>query len=723
MGKNIKIRLVILLLIIVTLTGTIFSALILYNNNVTKETASEFSSIYMSEMMCQMQDHFRSIIMMKNKEVQHIVEHPIKANQENPREALMENAENFEFDYVALYDDNGNYETIMGESAWYRNLNEFMGNVKSGKAATTTGYLTSSGEKYLVFGVPAEYDMLGGGRSSVLLLGFNVEKLYDYIHIEKTDSYGYDASLDIILTNGSYVLHHKDIVKTSYFDHIMQYGSFVGRETNDGVGEIEKAMAGGKEFSHTVTLNGSTKHIYGAASGGPDDWYFILSMPQGATDALLSSQNTVKLKAFITAAVGIFILFLLLFLFYLSISLKLIKETERARNKAEVANNAKSTFLSNMSHDIRTPMNAIVGFTNLALKEKGIPQSIESYLSKIKSSSNHLLMLINEVLEMSKIESGKIELDETPSKITNSFESLCAILEEKAYEKKQKFNINIDVEDDCVYVDVVRLTQLMQNIIANAIKYTPEGGEVSVLVKQKPCDEDGYGLYEFVVADNGIGMSKEFSKKVFEPFERERREAAENIEGTGLGLSIVKHIADVMGGNITLDTEIGEGTTFTVCLKFRIADSETAENSGKKNSTVNARADIDSLTSRFAGKRILLAEDNEFNREIATAILTGAGFEVETAQSGADALEKIKINEENYFDLVLMDVQMPVMTGYEATKAIRALGGRRSEIKIIAVTANAFESDRREAKAAGMDAHVAKPIDIENLYSVLEKIL
>ncbi len=724
MTKNVMRKLIVLLLVITTLTGIIFAALVVYNNNVTRETASEFSSIYMSEMMYQMQDHFRSIIMLKNNEVKHIAEHPIKANHSNPRKDLIDNANQFEFDYLALYDEHGNYETIMGESAWYRNLNEFMDVVKKGEVATTTGYLTNSGEKYLVFGIPAEYDMPGGAKSSVLLLGFNVEKLYDYIHIEKAESYGYDATLDIILTNGSYVLNQNEEGKISYFDHILQYGSFVGRETNDGINEIEMAMSGGKNFSHTVTLHGNTKHIYGAPAGGPNDWYFVLSMPQGATDALLNSQNRVKLRAFATAGMGIFVLFLLLFLFYLRISLKLIKETEKAKDKAEIANNAKSTFLSNMSHDIRTPMNAIMGFTNLALQEKDIPQNVSSYLSKISASSNHLLMLINKVLEMSKIESGRIELDESPTVLTKCFEGLSTILKEKAGEKRQSLVMKTEVSDDCVYADMLRLTQLMQNIIANALKYTPEEGKISVLVSQQPCEDEGYGLYRFVVKDNGVGMSPEFAKHAFEPFARERGKHTESIEGTGLGLSIVKHIVDIMGGTIEIDTELGRGTVFTVCLKLRLVESELAEAlKNEKAKTVHTTSDIDELASKFAGKCILLAEDNDFNREIALAVLTGAGFAVEVAKNGAEAVEKVKNNAEDYYDVILMDVQMPVMNGYEATKAIRALKGRRREAKIIAVTANAFESDKKEAKEAGMNEHLAKPIDVDNLYAVLQNIL
>ena len=518
---------------------------------------------------------------------------------------------------------------------------------------------------------------------------------------------------------------------------------------------------------------------------------------------------------------------------------------------AETANRAKSTFLSNMSHDIRTPMNAIIGFTTLALSNIDDKDRVKDYLTKTLASSNHLLSLINDVLDMSRIESGKLHLEEVEVNLSDVLHDLKTIVSGQIYAKQLEFYMDaMDVTDEDVYCDKTRLNQILLNLLSNAIKFTPAGGTVSVRVRQLAGKVHGCGQYEFRIKDNGIGMSPEFAKKIFEPFERERTSTVSRIQGTGLGMAITKNIVDMMGGTIEVQTAQGKGTEFTVCVPMRAQteqrtvekiteleglkalvvddDFNTCDSVTKmlvkvgmraewtlsgKEAVLRARQSIEmsdayhayiidwrlpdmngiEVTRRirslnddtpiiiltaydwsdieveakaagvtafcskpmfmsdlretlmsalgqkqtdaaqgllpeknadFKGKQILLVEDNELNREIAQEILREYGFLVDTAENGAVAVEKVSTAAPGSYDLVLMDVQMPIMDGYTATRKIRALDDpARATLPIIAMTANAFDEDRRNALESGMNGFLSKPIVIGDLVQELHKIL
>ena len=530
---------------------------------------------------------------------------------------------------------------------------------------------------------------------------------------------------------------------------------------------------------------------------------------------------------------------------------KMNQALSEAVRAAETANKAKSSFLSNMSHDIRTPMNAIIGFTTLAVSNIDDKKRVRDYLGKILSSSNHLLSLINDILDMSRIESGKIHLEETEVSLSDVLHDLKTIISGQIHAKQLELYMDaMDVTNEDVYCDKTRLNQVLLNLLSNAVKFTPAGGTVSVRIRQYPGKVKGSELYEIRVKDNGIGMSQEFVQKIFSPFERERTSTVSRIQGTGLGMAITKNIVNMMGGTIEVLTEQGKGTEFIVRLPFRIQskhqriekiaeleglkalvvddDFNTCDSvtkmlvkvgmrsewtlSGKEavlrarqsmemgdafhayiidwrlpdmngievtrqirslgddtpiiiltaydwsDIEVEARAagvtafcakpmfmsDIrDTLMtaigqkqaeaetailptagSDFRGRYILLVEDNELNSEIAAEILNEYGFLVDTAENGAEAVEKVKNSKPGNYDLVLMDVQMPVMNGYEATKQIRALDNPAlAGITILAMTANAFDEDKKKALECGMDGFLSKPIVIEELISILQKNL
>ena len=522
-----------------------------------------------------------------------------------------------------------------------------------------------------------------------------------------------------------------------------------------------------------------------------------------------------------------------------------------AVEKAESANRAKSTFLSNMSHDIRTPMNAIIGFTTLALSNIDDTDRVKDYLGKTLASSNHLLSLINDVLDMSRIESGKIHLEEVEVNLSDVLHDLKTIVSGQIYAKQLELYMDaMDVTDEDVYCDKTRLNQILLNLLSNAIKFTPAGGTVSVRVRQLAGKVRGCGQYEFRIKDNGIGMSQEFAQKIFEPFERERTSTVSGIQGTGLGMAITKNIVDMMGGTIEVQTAQGKGTEFTVCVPMRAQteqrpvekiteleglkalvvddDFNTCDSVTKmlvkvgmraewtlsgKEAVLRARQSIEmsdvyhayiidwrlpdmngievtrqirslhddtpiiiltaydwsdieveakaagvtafcakpmfmsdlretlmsalgqkpadavqrllpEKNADFKGKHILLVEDNELNREIAQEILREYGFLVDSAENGAVAVEKVSTAAPGSYDLVLMDVQMPIMDGYTATRKIRALDDpARAKLPILAMTANAFDEDRRNALESGMNGFLSKPIVIDDLVQELRKIL
>ena len=397
-----------------------------------------------------------------------------------------------------------------------------------------------------------------------------------------------------------------------------------------------------------------------------------------------------------------------------NLMMKREKHMEQEKFQAERSNKAKSTFLSNMSHDIRTPMNAIIGYTNLIKKEPGLPQKTKDYLNKIEASNNHLLALINDILDMSRIESGKMELDPQKANIVKVIGEVRDLFATQMETKGLTFAVNIEhVMNKTVMCDTPRLNRVLLNLISNAFKFTPVGGSVTVTLKQVGGTEE-VGSYELRVKDTGMGMTPEFAKKVFAAYERDR--TVSNIQGTGLGMSITKSIIELMGGTIDVETELGKGTEFIVKVDFPIVDEPDEV---ETEQTTDAAQELD-----FSKIKLLLVEDNEVNREIASLILSELGFELDTAENGKIAYEKVAASKPGDYDCVLMDVQMPVMNGYEATAKIRALKDKKlAQIPIIAMTANAFTEDIQAAKDAGMNSHIAKPLDIQKMIETLTEVL
>lgn len=386
---------------------------------------------------------------------------------------------------------------------------------------------------------------------------------------------------------------------------------------------------------------------------------------------------------------------------------------KNALRRAEEGSRAKSSFLFAMSHDLRTPMNAIIGYAELMEAHWGEKEVTTNYLQKLKGASQFLLALIGNVLEIARIESGKETLNEAPWNLMMLEETLDILLDGEISRKQLTVNRNVNIRHANVYCDALKIREIIMNLLSNAVKYTSEGGKIVLDIDEKPSARDGFMTLQIRVSDNGIGISKEYVPYIFDAFTRERSSSESGIIGTGLGLHIVKSFVDLMNGDISVKSEPGKGTCFTVEISCRkIPEEELQQQMEEQPENVS-----------LAGRRLLLAEDNGLNAEIAMTILQDADAEVELAADGKIAVDKLKDVPVGYYDAILMDIQMPNMNGYEATKAIRKLTDERAKMPIIAMTANAFEEDRQAALAAGMDDYVAKPVEISELFRTIMKNL
>ena len=392
------------------------------------------------------------------------------------------------------------------------------------------------------------------------------------------------------------------------------------------------------------------------------------------------------------------------------------EQLKQALEQAESASEAKTNFLSNMSHDIRTPMNALLGYTKM-LKPKIKDEELLGYVERMEKSGNLLLSIINHVLDMARIESGRMEVNEVYSRVGIDIEELISVFSVEAKKKNIRLLTSVQVEHMHIMADITKIREIFSNLISNAIKYTPEGGTVRLKVRELPCSRPGYACIQAEIADNGIGMSKEYLPTLFDAFTRERNTTVGKISGTGLGMPIVKNLVEMQGGTIEVESEPGKGSRFIVTLEHPIADE--AHYKPQEQEAKSAQG-----AELLKGKRILLAEDNDLNAEIALFILQNMGLEVERVEDGAQCVDRLEQQPAGTYDLILMDVQMPKMDGYEATQAIRALDDKeKAAIPIVAMTANAFAEDRKRALAAGMNGHIAKPIDVKKLERVLLQLL
>lgn len=836
-----------LIIMIVVCAGSL-SFFALNMRNESEDALNDVGDLYMHGMSERITDHFETTIQFRMGQLDIML-------QNTPPEKISSGESSFEFmetdgkmsgfTSMSLYCSDGQMDTIYGSPVTVTDPEPFFSSLNNGddKVAVATN---NNGEKLVLLATAANYPMANGKTSTSVVVSIPVDDIKQILSLEEQDALTYSH---IIRRDGSYVIRSVDVENDNYFTRIMKtFSELDGKHPEHYVAELKEKMEKNEEYAAIMMMDNERRHLY-CTKLPHSEWYLVTVMPYGPLDETVNGLTAQILYSLLISLAIILIALSIIFSLYFRMTRKQIHNLELLRQEASQASKAKSEFLSNMSHDIRTPMNAIVGMTAIAAANIDDKTQVQNSLRKISLSSKHLLGLINDILDMSKIESGKLTLSVEQISLREVVDSIVNIVQPQIKSKNQKFDVFIyDIENENVYCDSVRLNQVLLNLLSNAIKFTPENGSISLSLYEKPSPKgDNYVRIHLIVKDSGIGMSEEFKAKIFESFTREDNKRVHKTEGSGLGMAITKYIVDAMGGTIEVKSELGKGTEFHVTLDFEqsfmneedmvlpewnmlvvdddeqlcqstvaslksigikadwtldgenavqlitqhhkkhteyhiilldwklpgIDGIETARRIRRQlgndipillisaydwseiehdardagisgfipkplfkstlylglkqfadNSAAPVTADKTKPLSKHSGARVLVAEDNDLNWEIASELLSSQlGLVMERAENGQICVDKFSQSDEGYYDAILMDIRMPIMTGYEATEAIRKLNRNDANLPIIAMTADAFSEDVKKCLDCGMNAHVAKPIDIKEVQRLLEKFL
>lgn len=817
-----------------------------YMGRVSKESIGKVGDLYMEGINDHIVAHFRTLIDLKLEQAEAVVE-VVPADMgsiDELYEELIYRGSVRNFNYLALLSEDGIMEMLDGEQIQLADPEPFFESLKRNEKKIAVGR-DASGNEVVMFGVSADYPMKNGKRCLALVVAVPIEYIRTMLGTDEENALIYSH---IIRRDGSFIVSEMSTEYKDYFDSLYKrYKEDDTKKIENFIQELSEAMNKKENYSGITNLGGNSQQIY-CTLLPYSEWHLVTILPFGALNQTMEELNMNQIMATMCVSAVIFIILLIIFYIYFKMTCQQLRELEAARQDALAATKAKSAFLSNMSHDIRTPMNAIVGMTAIATAHIDDIEQVRNCLKKITLSGKHLLGLINDVLDMSKIESGKMTLTADRISLREVIEGIVSIVQTQVRGRGQNFNIHIDniVAED-VYCDSVRLNQVLMNLLSNAVKYTHEGGTIELSLFQEDAPEpkgEAYVRTHVVVKDNGIGMTKEFLSQIFDAYSRADSKRVLKTEGAGLGMAITKYIVDAMEGTITVESELDRGTEFHVVLDFEKAEEQEAnmilpawkmlvvdddeilcrttvealedigiqaewtlsgetaiemvkEHHQKRDDyqivlldwklpgmdgllvakkirqivDVNVpiilisaydwsefeaeakEAGIDGFIAKplfkstlfhglkkymdveetgeetknnmdLAGCHVLAAEDNEMNWEILNELLSDIGMELEWAENGQLCLEKFQASEPGYYDVILMDVRMPVMNGYEATRAIRALSRPDAQtIPIIAMTADAFSEDIRNCLECGMNAHTAKPINLDEVVSLINKYI
>ena len=632
---------------------------------------------------------------------------------------LETNAEENQLFGIYLIDSDGNVAGKDGTSRPIQPSADLDRLLKNREEIFRVGLFDGSEDAVFV-AIPVEPYEVAGIHVAAIAMAYSNTALYENLNEEL-----YDGAATIILADGYGHAFMRTIGKVSpgnIFHNVETYFGELVFEDETVLSKIaERAIQG---IGTTVwAKDGDVEYCLSVLPFKSMDGYQIFMVPA----AVIRDAVSDKLRQVLVNC-GLSLVLVALTLIYFNLytyrrDKEQYMEIVRAKDNAEAANRAKSTFLSNMSHDIRTPMNAIIGMTRIARENLNDGERVEDCLKKIDVSSRLLLGIINDVLDMSKIEAQKVELAREAFSMGEMIDSNRMIMEKQAENKQLTLEyLKKNLKHDVVVGDAIRLSQVIMNILSNAVKCTPEGGRITLEVEELPCPDEGSGRYRFVISDTGVGMSEEFLKHIFEPFTQENDHERTMYKGTGLGMAITKKLVELMGGSVEVRSRQGEGTVFTVNLELPLASQEALRCTRMEPGESVFQSE--DLTDSLAGKQCLVVEDNELNAEIASAFLTMAGMKSMKASNGQEAVDVYNRMEPGFFDVILMDIRMPVMNGYDACKRIRESGRPDSlTIPIVAMTANAFSEDVELAGKSGMNAHLAKPIDAEQMIYVLKGVL
>lgn len=704
----------------------VFGILRNYLEKINQDSVSKINQVHMKESSSEIQHHFDTIINLRISQAQSLLS---EAQNEDNYDTIMYNlsvgADAFGFTFIGMYQEDGNLLTIYQDKDETINIiNEqpFRTSIKNDIDKVALGE-TQSGDLLFLQGVPADFS-IGENNGIALVTGGPMDFLNEELSLQDNG----DGCLSHIIRNdGSFIIKNDDnATENNYLDRVSKLAEASGMDSDKTLSDIKQKMADREKFSLYFS-DGTLNHHCFYSPLTNSEWYLVTLMPEGATDSIIQSNSDLRLKAvMISGSIILCILLGSFILYYLSekhqrsIVEKAKADAEAAKADADHANKAKSEFLSNMSHDIRTPINAILGLATLAQSRTDNENDMKNYLEKIILSGKHLLGLINDILDMSKIENGKLTLNITPTSLRETVNTAAEIIKPQANAKNQLFDLFIhDITEDMVFCDNVRLNQVLLNLLSNAVKFTKKNGTVRLTVWQETPEENSeYTRTHVIVQDNGIGMSEEFQKIIFDSFSRENKENIMRTEGTGLGMAITKNIIDAFGGTITVKSHIDQGSEFHITLDLKPCVPKREEhNLPDENNTLKEEK------HGLQGKHILVAEDNELNWEIAYELLTDFGLKLYHAENGKRCLEMFEESELNYYSAILMDVRMPVMDGYETTRAIRSLLRPDADLPIIAMTADVFSEDIKRCLDSGMNDHIAKPIDIQQVMATLENTI
>lgn len=842
-----------------TIVGTlllfvlVFYMITVYMTRQNTSTLNQVADTYMQGMSVQIQSHFDTLLNMRLIQVRNVLlafpPEEVAVMDDDAREQLSAIAQSRGFTHTYLMDMDGNMESVLGNPIEMEKADHFVAAMNRGEIMVTIG-TEVDGTAVLIYGLSVGYPettgypMSNGNQCTALLVGVPIENLSNALSLGANESLIFTNIID---TDGTFIINNSGYeITENCFDWLLKNGRDANMENIEEVAEnFQKAVSERKPYNAIVPIMGEMRR-FRCTPMEHTEWMMISVMPHGVLDEALTSLGQQRVVSSLVSCGVIMCIMLIVYFIYWRYSVRQMKELADAREEALAANKAKSEFLSNMSHDIRTPMNAIVGMVAIAGANVDNRDKVLECLRKISLSSKHLLGLINDVLDMSKIESGKLTLNVDLVSLREMMEGIVSIIQPQVKAKKQSFNVFIHkIQTENIYADSVRLNQVLINLLSNAMKFTPEGGDITVTVEQEDSPRGKtYVRTHFWVKDTGIGMTKEFQEKIFESFVREDSARVRKTEGTGLGMAITKYIVDKSGGSIALKSEPDKGTEFHVIFDFERGESSAEEmvlpkwevlvvdddeelclSAADSLNEIGVHAEwaLDGYTAiemtekrhkqhrdyyvvlldckmpeldgietaremrrrigddmpillmsaydwddveeearaagisgfiskplfkstlyhslkpfaeqeiqdadlsaepqmDFGGKRLLVAEDNELNWEIANELLSSVGFELDWAENGAVCVEKFAAAQPGYYNVILMDLRMPEMNGFEATRNIRAMEREDAgQIPIIAMTADAFSDDVKACLDCGMNGHVAKPLDIPELLRMLQK--